>query len=124
MMYSKAMLFGDNNVAQQILKTSDPKAQKALGRKVKGFDEVLWNQHKCSIVEQGTYLKFSQNLELKKQLLATGNKILVEGSPYDTIWGVGLKWDDPKILDQKNWRGQNLLGEALMRVRQRLNNEG
>ena len=123
MMARKALLFQDKTIAEQILATSDPKKQKALGRKVKNFNETLWNQSKFDIVVQGNYLKFSQNVELKKQLLATGNKILVEGSPFDTIWGVGLRWDNPQILNEANWRGENLLGKALMAVREQLKNE-
>lgn len=122
MMFRKAMLFGDFVTAKQILKTNDPKKQKALGKQVKGFNESTWNQHKFNIVVNGNLFKFSQNEDLKKQLLETGDKILVEGSPYDKIWGVGLKWDDPKILDEKNWQGENLLGKALMEVRTKLRN--
>lgn len=117
MMWSKAKLFNDNDVAEKILKTRDPKTQKALGREVKGFDAKIWDLKKLEIVVQGNIYKFSQNLDLKKQLLDTGSKTLVEGSPYDKVWGVGLKWDDPKILDDKNWQGENLLGIALMEVR-------
>ena len=120
MMHSKALLFGDHQIAEEILKTNDPKKQKALGRKVKGFSEKLWNAHKLEIVIKGNYLKFTQNENLKKQLLATGNKVLVEGSPYDKIWGVGIKYDDPLILNESNWRGENLLGKALMKVREDL----
>lgn len=120
MMHSKALLFGDLAIASSILKTNDPKKQKALGRQVKGFNDDVWNQHKFKIVVEGNLLKFSQNESLKNQLLATEDKILVEGSPYDKIWGVGLKYDDPKILDETKWQGENLLGKALMAVRQQL----
>jgi ribA/ribD-fused uncharacterized protein len=121
MMYQKALLFNDTQTAQEILKTKDPKVQKALGRKVKGFSEELWNKNKYRIVVQGNLYKFEQNDKLKKELLATGSKTLVEGSPYDKIWGVGLKYDDPKILNSDNWQGENLLGKALMKVRDILN---
>lgn len=120
MMYHKALLFDDTDIANQILSTSNAREQKALGRKVKGFDVNVWDQNKLSIITQGNYLKFSQNKKLKDQLLKTGTKILVEGSPYDKIYGVGLKWDNPLILDEKNWKGQNLLGKALMDVRSKL----
>lgn len=124
LMTHKALLFGDTESADKIVNTSDPKKQKALGRLVKGFNEELWNQHKFDIMVKGLLLKFGQNESLKKQLLATGDKILVEGSPYDKIWGVGLKYDDPKILDESNWQGENLLGKALMEARKTLKNKG
>lgn len=123
MMVQKAYLFNDKESVSLILKTSNPKKQKALGRLIKGFNEEAWNKHKLDIVTTGVYLKFSQNEELKAKLLATGDKILVEGSPYDRVWGVGLKWDSPEILDEKNWKGQNLLGVALMNVRDTLRKE-
>lgn len=117
MMWSKATLFNDHETAKKIMKTRDPKTQKLLGREVKGFDSKIWDLKKLEIVVQGNIYKFSQNQDLKKQLLETGTKVIVEGSPYDKVWGVGLKWDDPKILDEKNWQGENLLGVALMEVR-------
>lgn len=119
MMYQKAILFNAPNIAKKILETNDPKKQKALGqdRKEIRFNQEVWDKNKFDIVVKGNLLKFSQNEKLKKQLLDTGDKVLVEGSPYDKIWGVGLKWDDPKILDEKNWKGENLLGKALMKVR-------
>jgi len=119
MMFNKAMLFNDKSIAKEILETKDPKKQKALGRKVKNFDECVWDRHKLKIVIKGNYLKFSQNKDLKDKLMATGDKKLVEGSPYDAVWGVSLKFDDPRILDEKNWKGQNLLGIALMEVREK-----
>lgn len=120
LMAHKALLFGDTASANKIVKTSDPKEQKALGRLVKGFNEALWNQHKFNIMVQGLLLKFEQNEGLKKQLLATGTKILVEGSPHDKIWGVGLHYNDELILNEKNWKGENLLGKALMEVRNQI----
>lgn len=120
MMYHKAMVFSDTVTAQEILKVSDPKKQKALGRKVKGFNDKAWDLHKYQTVIQGNFLKFSQNPKLKESLLATGDKILVEASPFDRIWGIGLAAENDLVLDEKNWRGQNLLGKALMDVREKL----
>lgn len=123
LMTQKALLFGDADSANKIINSSDPKKQKELGRLVKGFNEKVWNQNKFEIMVKGLFLKFNQNKDLKNKLLGTGNKVLVEGSPYDKIWGVGLKWDDPKILDEKNWKGENLLGKALMEVRNQIKNK-
>lgn len=120
LMAKKALLFNDVESAQKIVNTSDPKAQKALGRLVRGFSEELWNQHKFEIMVQGLLLKFEQNESLKKQLLSTGEKVLVEGSPYDRIWGVGLHYTDLLILDESKWMGENLLGKALMEVRSQI----
>lgn len=123
MMYHKAMLFNDRENAEKIRATSDPKKQKAFGRLVKNFDPAVWDEHKLNIVTQGNYLKFSQNPSLKRDLLATGDKLLVEASPVDKVWGVGLHYDDDLILDEKNWKGENLLGVALMNTRTRLKEE-
>lgn len=121
-MAQKAILFGDFSSAKRIIRSNNPKEQKALGRLIKGFNEDIWNQHKFDIMVKGLLLKFEQNPSLKRELLSTGSKILVEGSPYDKIWGVGLKYDNPLILDDTNWQGENLLGKALMRAREKLKN--
>lgn len=118
-MWNKAILFDSNDIAEQILQTSDPKKQKALGRKVRNFDEKKWDERKLDIVIKGNILKFTQNEKLKNELLSH-SKILVEASPYDKIWGVGLHFDDDAILDEKKWQGENLLGIALMEVRNNL----
>jgi ribA/ribD-fused uncharacterized protein len=120
LMGHKALLFNDRDSAEKIVQTNDPKKQKALGRQVKGFNDTLWNQHKFDIMVKGLVLKFGQNECLKRQLVATGDKILVEGSPYDKIWGVGLHYEDALILDEKTWKGENLLGKDLMEARNQL----
>ena len=117
MMANKAELFEDNEIRQQILQCSDPKQIKALGRKVKNFDETVWNQIKYSIVLNGNYLKFSQDPGLRDFLLSTGDSILVEASPYDNIWGIGMEQTDENAFNPLKWKGQNLLGFALMEVR-------
>lgn len=117
MMYKKAKLFGDHEIAKQIMQEPDPAKQQKLGRQVKDYRQAVWNQNRVGIVWYGNYLKFTQHQDLREMLIATGNKILVEASPYDKIWGVGYRASDDQILDPKNWRGLNLLGETLMSVR-------
>lgn len=120
MMAGKAQLFGDEERRKDILACSDPKQIKALGRKVRGFDQVVWDKFKYSIVLNGNWCKFSQNRELREFLLSTGNSVLVEASPYDNIWGIQLSADAPEAQDPFRWRGENLLGFALMEVRDEL----
>lgn len=117
MMAFKAALMGDNERIRLILNEHRPAAQKKLGSQVRPWDEDVWNRYKLEIVTIGNYLKFTQNRDLKPLLLQTGTAELVEGSPLDTVWGVGLRFDDPLIEDKRNWRGQNLLGQALMHAR-------
>ena len=120
MMASKARLFGDDEILKQILACDNPKHIKDFGRKVRGFDEEVWNKFKYAIVLLGNWHKFSQNPALKAFLLSTGDKILVEASPYDNIWGIGLAESCTESQDPMLWRGQNLLGFALMEVRDEL----
>lgn len=120
MMYRKAMLFGDVNTAHAILLTGNPKEQKELGRLVSNYDEAVWSAKRVDIMVEGLFEKFNQNLPLKIALLDTGDTLLVEASPVDRIWGIGLTEDDPRALDQSTWRGQNLLGIVLMRVREKI----
>jgi ribA/ribD-fused uncharacterized protein len=121
MMYNKAMLFEDVNIAKQIMKGGNPKTVKALGRQVKGFHEKTWKKERMNIVIQGNYYKFSQNDNFKKKLLDTGDTELVEASPYDRIWGIGFTAD--KAEGKRNKWGLNLLGKALVEVRTMLANE-
>ncbi|MDN6268754.1 MAG: NADAR family protein [Tetragenococcus koreensis] len=117
MMYQKAVLFKDIKKANSILKAETPKEAKNLGRNVENFDEETWDKNKYGIVVKGNTYKFNQNEDLKDFLVSTGHKELVEASPYDTIWGIGLKQDDPRAKYKQQWKGQNLLGKALMDVR-------
>lgn len=119
MMYNKALLFNDHDTANKILYIKDPREQQKLGREVKGFDQSLWDAAKEAIVENGNYLKFSQNYDLRKLLLKTGALLIAEASPFDSIWGIGMADDNPEIIDETKW-GQNLLGKVLMKVRKRL----
>ena len=117
MMAQKAKIFGDEEIFEMILKNEDPKEIKALGRKVRGYDPAVWDENKFSVVYEGSYAKFTQNDDLKEFLLSTDGKILVEASPYDKIWGIGLRQGSEGIEDPKNWKGTNLLGFALTQVR-------
>lgn len=121
MMANKAKLFNDMDVFEKIITKPFPKDVKDLGRQIKNFDASIWNANKYEIVKAGNYLKFSQNESLKQFLIHTKNKVLVEASPVDAIWGIGMSEDDPKAKNPIEWRGENLLGFALMEVRNELN---
>ena len=120
MMYKKAECFGDKDTADKILATGDVAKIKNLGRLVANYNESRWNGVRQIIVFEGLIEKFSQNENLKKLLKATGNSILAECAVRDRIWGIGLSMQDPDRLQIDKWKGQNLLGYALMRVRERL----
>lgn len=122
MMHQKALLFEDYDTARQILRTEIPREQKELGRKVKGFDKDKWDSVCMGIVYKGNYAKFTQNEILKGELIATGDRILVEASPYDKIWGIGMGEDDENIEDPSKWKGLNLLGWTITLVRQEIVN--
>lgn len=117
LMAEKARLFGDTHALEKILSASHPGEAKALGRLVSGFDEQLWEQRRVEIAVRGNTAKFSQNSQLKAFLLGTKARVLVEASPQDTIWGIGLNENDSRAQDPRSWKGLNLLGFALMRVR-------
>jgi len=117
MMCGKARLFGDEPSRQAILATSNPREQKRLGRAVRPFDQTRWQAACQDIVYAGNLAKFQQNAGLRALLLATGARTLAEASPLDAIWGIGVSASDPRALDPARWRGQNLLGQVLMRVR-------
>lgn len=120
MMYKKAECFGDKDTADKILATEDVAKIKNLGRLVANYNESRWNGVRQIIVFEGLIEKFSQNENLKKLLKATGNSILAECAVRDRIWGIGLSMQDPDRLQIDKWKGQNLLGYALMTVRERL----
>ena len=117
MMAEKARLFGDEEARSQIIAATSPAQVKALGRKVRGFDEARWIANRFEIAQRGNVAKFNQNPELKDWLVNTSPMVLVEASPVDTIWGMGLAADDKRASDPHQWRGLNLLGFALMQVR-------
>lgn len=120
MMWAKAITFNDTETAAKILRTPHPKTQKALGREVKGYVDAVWDAKRVQVVEEAAYAKFTQNPSARVALLATAGTVLVEASPFDRLWGVGLGQDDPRIDDRWQWRGANKLGYALTRLRVRL----
>jgi ribA/ribD-fused uncharacterized protein len=120
MMWRKALLFGDTAVAAQVLAARTPAEAKALGRVVSGFSHDAWESERLAIVVEGNLAKFGQDPALRSYLVGTGSRVLVEASPQDRVWGIGLAGSDPRASDPSAWLGLNLLGEALMEVRSRL----
>lgn len=120
MMAGKARMFSDDKALAAILAAGSPKQAKALGREVRGFDAARWDDAKREIVMSGNLAKFSQHKELGQFLLSTGNKVIVEASPVDRVWGIGLAADDQRAENPLQWRGENLLGFVLMDVRDQL----
>lgn len=120
MMAEKARLFGDERTRREVLDAPHPGAAKKLGRQVRGFDEATWAEHRYGIVVRGNLAKFTQHPDLGAFLLGTGDRVLVEASPVDRIWGIGLAADDERAATAARWRGLNLLGFALMDVREEL----
>jgi hypothetical protein len=117
MMAQKAVLFNDMELYENIMKSNHPNEYKKLGRIIHNFDEEIWKSRRCSIVIKGNTAKFSQNINLKKYLIETNNRILAEASPYDRIWGIGLSKTDERTVNPMKWNGTNLLGFCLMEVR-------
>ena len=120
MMAEKARLFADEAVRQRVLAAKSPGEAKKLGRQVKNFDPARWDEVKFNLVVAGNYHKFSQHPALRDYLLGTGDQVLVEASPVDAIWGNGLAADHPDAAQPARWPGENLLGFALMAVRDQL----
>jgi ribA/ribD-fused uncharacterized protein len=119
MMWSKPMLFGDTDMADQILTASHPYRARTLGRQVRGFDRATWEAWRYAVVA-GNVATYGQRAALRPYLLGTGERILVEASPVDRIWGIGLAADDPRAADPAQWQGHNLLGFALADARDQL----
>ncbi|MET9861763.1 NADAR family protein [Streptomyces smyrnaeus] len=120
MMAHKAWLFGDNETAERILAASHPGEAKTLGRQVRGFEEDAWREHRYGIVVRGNIAKFSADPELRDFLLSSRERVLVEVSPLDRVWGIGLAATDERAHSPSLWRGLNLLGFALMETRNTL----
>ena len=117
MMYRKAIMFNDLETAAAIMSTDNPREHKELGRLVTNYNDTQWSAVREDIMVEGLFEKFNQIPKLKEALLATGDTIIAEASPYDLVWGIGFTADQPKATDQTKWRGKNLLGKVLMRVR-------
>lgn len=122
MMWSKAILFGDKDVASKIMKTNDPLIHKKLGRSVKNFDCIRWNTYARAIVYVGNLAKFTQNPSLLEQLLLTRDTTLAEANPRDKIWGIGLSATSKNANRRELWRGTNWLGDTLTLLRDELIN--
>uniref|UniRef100_UPI00262E60D4 NADAR family protein n=1 Tax=uncultured Anaerovibrio sp. TaxID=361586 RepID=UPI00262E60D4 len=120
MMYRKAICFHDGEIASKILASDDVAEIKNLGRQVSGYDDCVWSGIRQIVVYEGLLAKFSQNKDLNDRLLGTGEAILAECAVKDRIWGIGLSMNDSARLDIGKWKGQNLLGYALMMVREKL----
>ena len=127
MMAEKARLFKDKEAEQAIMQLSNPRYQKAIGRMVKGFSQAIWEKveengkpYCWNVVYKGNLEKFKQNRNMKDWLFSTADTLLVEASPYDKVWGIGLGEDDPKCQDPKHWQGKNWLGEVVTAVREEL----
>ncbi len=120
MMAEKARLFGDEASRARIMATNNPLTMKKLGRGVTGFNQEIWEREQMHIVTAANYAKFSQNPALREHLLATGEATIVEASPLDRIWGIGLSAGHPDARTPARWRGRNLLGQALMLAREQI----
>jgi hypothetical protein len=120
MMAEKARIFGDEKAAGRILAAKAPGHAKRLGREVRGFDEAVWVERRFEVAVTGNLAKFGGNPALCEFLLGTSRRVLVEASPTDRIWGIGLEANDPAAANPSRWRGENLLGFALMEARARL----
>jgi len=120
MMMRKALLFGDTAIAAQIIQAGNPAEAKKLGRQIANYDEARWRAARFDVVTQGNLAKFAQNPAHLAYLLDTRERVLVEASPVDAIWGIGLAADHPHIEQPARWKGPNLLGFALMQAREQL----
>ncbi|MEU3859839.1 NADAR family protein [Streptomyces sp. NPDC028722] len=124
MMAGKARLFGDAEAERRVLAAEHPAEAKKAGRLVRGFDDATWERDRFRIVVEGSVHKFAADENLLQYLLGTGDRVLVEASPVDPVWGIGLAADDDATADPQRWQGRNLLGFALMEARERLAGAG
>lgn len=120
MMYMKSKIFEDHETTIKIMQTNSPREQKAYGRTVRHFDAKVWDAVSYAVVLEANLAKFGQNPKMLEELLSTGDRVIVEASPYDNIWGIGMKQNDEGVDDPANWKGENRLGKVLMEVRSTL----
>lgn len=120
MMAGKARLFGDAEAQARVVAAGHPRDAKTIGREVRGFDQGVWEAARFGVVVEGSVAKFGQNPDLRAYLLGTGSRVLVEASPRDRVWGIGLGAAHDHAREPEHWRGLNLLGFALMEARARL----
>lgn len=123
MMFRKALLFGDKRSADMILRVDNPEIIKNIGRQVSGYYEQAWNGTRQLVVFRGNFEKFRQNAELRKLLIDTDDSILAECAVKDRVWGIGLSMHNPDRFDMSKWKGTNLLGWTLVKVRRYLADE-
>jgi ribA/ribD-fused uncharacterized protein len=120
MMAEKARLFGDEEMRRSVLSAVTPAEAKAFGRAVRSYDDDVWSRERATLVTKGNIAKFEQHDDLRAFLLSTNDRVLVEASPRDRIWGIGMGKENPNALHPERWRGENLLGFALMAAREDL----
>lgn len=123
-MYRKALHFNDKEASEEILAAREPKEIKALGRQVRNFDADEWRRVSKDYMYRACLSKFTQVARARKAILSYSGLHFVEASPYDRIWGIGLRESDARASDPALWRGTNWLGEVLDRVRDRIESEG
>lgn len=123
MMYKKAMLFNDEDMADCIMDEEHPRDQQDWGRKVKNFNKDLWEANCKQFVFDANYAKFTQNPTIKDSMMLTEDKLFVEASPNDKIWGIGMSEDDEGVENPANWKGTNWLGEILTQVKRKIQDE-
>jgi ribA/ribD-fused uncharacterized protein len=120
MMYFKALTFGDFDAAGKVMKTKDARKQKEIGRRVRNFDQSVWEAHAMGVMPEVLAAKFTDVPGYSEILLGTGNKTIVEASPFDAVWGIKMGVNHPDLLDESKWQGKNLLGICLMAAREML----
>lgn len=120
MMYEKAVTFEDFKTAEKILETKNVALIKQYGRQVANYNDIIWNGIRQIVVYKGLFAKFSQDETLRENLRKTGSAILAECAVMDRVWGIGLSMKDPNRFDMNKWNGQNLLGFAIMQVRDQI----